>query len=312
MTGTEATSRSVRATAKINLFLRVLGARDDGYHDLQTLIVPVSLADRLEVHADAGPSFRTLSLSLDVIGEPDVVAGVPRDEANLVLRAAIALSEATGVRGFADLTLEKRVPSAAGLGGGSSDAAATLLVLNDLWRTGLDQDQLRELGATVGSDVPALMAGGPVLAEGRGERVRSVPCRSLRLVVVTFALEVSTPEAFGWWDQEGSTGPDPDELLRWAALGSAEESLGRLLFNDLEEPVSSRHPTIAQAKRILLGGGVAGAAMSGSGPSVFGILLDGRERLDREVEDAITEVSGRAPVYLSSLGSFEDEGAGPP
>ena len=106
------------ARAKVNVFLRVMGRRADGFHDLETLIVPISLSDRLEVRADNNPAqFKTLSLSLEVSGDPQIIRGVPADESNLVLRAAAALAERAGVRGFADVSLEKRIPAAAGLGG---------------------------------------------------------------------------------------------------------------------------------------------------------------------------------------------------
>jgi 4-diphosphocytidyl-2-C-methyl-D-erythritol kinase len=300
VTDATAKARSVQARAKINLFLRVLGTRDDGYHDLETLIVPISLADRLVIHADADPSFRTLSLSMEVTGHSDLVRGVPRDETNLVLKAAVALAERTGLRGFADITLEKLVPVGAGLGGGSADAAAVLGVLNDLWGCGLGPEALREVGASVGSDVPALMMGGPVRAAGRGERVGPAPSRPLSVVLVTFPFSVSTPDAFRWWDEEGSTGPDPDELLEAAAPDGDLASLGRLLFNDLERPVARRHPEIVEAKGMLLEGGALGAVMSGSGPSVVGLMAAESDRLTPPVQRAVRELTGRPAANVRS------------
>jgi 4-diphosphocytidyl-2-C-methyl-D-erythritol kinase len=293
VTDATAKARSVQARAKINLFLRVLGTRGDGYHDLETLIVPISLADRLVVRADSDPSFQTLSLSLEVTGHSDLVRGVPRDETNLVLKAAAALAQSTGLRGFADVTLEKFVPVGAGLGGGSADAAAVLGILNDLWGCGLAPEALREVGASVGSDVPALMMGGPVLAAGRGERVEPAPSRPLSVVLATFPFSVSTPDAFRWWDEEGSTGPDPEELLGATAPDGDLASLGRLMFNDLELPVTRRHPEIAEAKRILLEGGALGAVMSGSGPSVAGVMPDESARLTRHADQAIADIGSR-------------------
>jgi 4-diphosphocytidyl-2-C-methyl-D-erythritol kinase len=291
-------TRTVQAHAKINLFLRVLGARDDGYHDLETLIVPISLSDRLVIRADADPSFRRLSLSLEVSGEADLVRHVPRDESNLVLRAAAGLARQTGVRGFADVTLEKVVPVGAGLGGGSADAAAVLGVLNELWRCGLGLEALRDVGAAVGSDVPALVMGGPVRAEGRGERVEPARVRPLSIVLVTFPFSVSTPDAFRWWDEEGSTGPAPDGLLEAAGSGDDLEALGPLLFNDLEPLVIRRHPQVARAKAILLQGGALAAVMSGSGPSVVGLLPGGSDRLGPRAQEAIEDLTGRSPDYV--------------
>jgi 4-diphosphocytidyl-2-C-methyl-D-erythritol kinase len=293
-------ARSVQARGKINLFLRVLGIRDDRYHDLETLIVPISLADRLVVHADADPSFQTLSLSLEVTGHSDLVRGVPRDESNLVLKAAAALAERTGLRGFADITLEKLVPAGAGLGGGSADAAAVLGVLNDLWGCGLGSEALRDVGAAVGSDVPALMMGGPVLAAGRGERVEPARVGPLSISLVTFPFSVSTPDAFRWWDEEGSTGPGPDELFGAAAPDGDLASLSRGMFNDLEDPVARRHPEIAEAKKILLGGGALGAVMSGSGPSVVGLMSAESARLTLPAEEAVKELTGRPVAWVRS------------
>ncbi len=141
--GPESNTVELQARAKLNPFLRVLGRRDDGYHELETLILPVSLADGVRVHAYADPSmFRTLSLSLDVTGEPHLTRGVPVDETNLAMRAAAALAEAVGPRGFAEIMLEKRIPHAAGLGGGSADAAAVLRALDGLWGAALDVGEL--------------------------------------------------------------------------------------------------------------------------------------------------------------------------
>jgi 4-diphosphocytidyl-2-C-methyl-D-erythritol kinase len=286
---------TVTAPAKINLCLRVLGRRADGYHDLESLIVPVSLADRLEIHAAADPGeFRTLSFSLEVSGEPDLIRGVPVDESNLVLLAAKALADRTGVRGFADLHLEKAIPVAAGLGGGSSDAAATLRTLNDLWGTGFGEEDLTSVAAEVGSDVPAMLQGGPVMVRGRGERVSKVTIPQLSGVLATFAFGVGTRDAFGWWDAEGcASGPDPGSLIESAS--GPVEILGPKLFNDLEEPVIRRHPLIGQVKEILLQGGSAGALVAGSGPTVFGLLPEGHP-LDHRARQAVEDLTGRLVV----------------
>lgn len=267
----------VEARAKVNLFLRVLGRRDDGYHDLETLIVPIELADNLQIHAHADAAeLRTLALSLEVTGDPQLVRGVPLDESNLVMRAAHSLSRAVGVRGFADITLKKRVPAAAGLGGGSSDAAATLRALNDLWGCRLDDLSLAEVGLSVGSDVPALLEGGPAVARGRGEGIEPAQVPRLELLLVTFPFGVSTADAFQWWDEDGEhSGPDPEASLAAAREGDLEV-LGELLFNDLEGPVLRRHPAIGEAKEKLLEAGAAGVVMCGSGPSLAVLIPPGR------------------------------------
>jgi 4-diphosphocytidyl-2-C-methyl-D-erythritol kinase len=213
-----------------------------------------------------------------VEGRPDIVASVPADESNLVLRAASALAERADVKGFADISLHKEVPAQAGLGGGSSDAAATLLALNDLWGCALDEAALGDLGAGVGSDVPALLAvtrGGGVLATGRGERVEAVPVRSFRWALVTFPFGVRTADAFGWWDERaGHSAGEPERDLDAARRGDAR-ALGLALFNDLEEPVMRRHPEVREACEQLVAAGATGAVMCGSGPSVAGVLPEG-------------------------------------
>jgi len=261
------------AHGKLNQFLRVIRRRDDAYHEIETLIVPISLTDRLEVHAASDPvRFETLALQLDVSGDPGLIARVPQDESNLVLRAAVALAEATGVRGFADVLLEKRIPPAAGLGGGSADAAATLHALNELWGCGLGDDAIRDLGASVGSDVPALLEGGAWLVSGRGERLERVVVKPQRWRLITFPFGVSTGEAYSWWDEDGGgTGPDPASVVSAAEDGDPWV-LGGLLFNDLEAPVTRRHPEIGLAKRRLLAAGALGAVMCGSGPTMAGLL----------------------------------------
>jgi 4-diphosphocytidyl-2-C-methyl-D-erythritol kinase len=285
-------SRTVVAPAKINLFLRVFGARTDGYHDLETAIVPLSLADRMEIlaHADRG-QFRTPVLSLEVTGRPDIVSHVPAGQSNLVLRAASALAARAGVEGFAHISLHKDVPAEAGLGGGSSDAAATIRALNDLWGCALDEATLVEIAAGVGSDVPALLAvggGGGVVARGRGDLVEPVPVRPLRWVLVIFPFGVRTADAFEWWDREGGHSQgDPDRVLEAASRGDAH-TLGPAMFNDLEETVMRHHPEIRRARDRLLAAGAAGAVMCGSGPSVAGLLPDG---YSHDVPGAIQEVS---------------------
>lgn len=259
----------VDARAKLNLFLRVLGSRSDGFHEVESVVLPVSLADRLEIHASADPGvFRTLSLSLGVTGDRVLAHLVPRDETNLVLQAAGALASHAGVKGFADVILDKRIPVAGGLGGGSADAAATLRALNDLWDCDLEEEELRGVAAAVGSDTPALLLDGPALARGRGERVKPVALPSYRWTLATFQFGVSTAEAFRWWDEDGGpTGPDPAPLLEAAAAGDSRAMSG-LLYNDLEGPVLRRVPAVAEKRERLLSEGAAVVIMCGSGPTL--------------------------------------------
>ncbi len=251
-----------RAHAKINVFLRVLGARDDGYHDLESLVLPTSLHDVVTVQ-DAD------SWSATVEGER--AGELPDREANLALTAAKALAGALGrPEAGARIRIDKRIPVAAGLGGGSADAAATLRSLLALWELELDDARLHEVAASVGSDVPALLADRPVFVRGRGERIQPVHAQATTWVIRPFDVHVRTPDAFAWWDDGGGTGPDPGALLAAAETGNLE-LLGSALFNDLQAPVSAHHPQIAETIDAFLEAGALGAVMTGSGPTVVAL-----------------------------------------
>ena len=248
------------AHAKVNLFLRVLGRRDDGYHDIETLILPVSLHDVITVRPAS-------ELSVEVSGP--AAPGVPDGDANLALRAARALAAEAGgpasERG-ARISIEKRIPVAAGLGGGSADAAATLRALDELWGLGGDEDVLGRVALDVGSDVPALLLGEPAYVRGRGEIVEPVLVQTTSWVLRPFG-GVSAAEAYAWWDEQPATGPDPGALIAAAEAGN-DALLGSALFNDLQGPVAARRAEVADTVAALLGAGALGVVMSGSGPTV--------------------------------------------
>jgi 4-diphosphocytidyl-2-C-methyl-D-erythritol kinase len=250
------------AHAKINACLRVLRARDDGYHEVETLVIPLDLADDVTVRPSTG-------LRVDVRGDSELVDAVRAGGMNLALVAALALAETCGAESAGALVeIAKKIPVAAGLGGGSADAAATLHALNELWGCGLDLEVLLGIAEKVGSDVPALLVGGPVVARGRGEHVAPLAAQTTHWAVKPFDFPTRSPDAYRWWDEEsGTSGPDPGALYAAAETGSLEV-LGGALFNDLEEPVVRRHPEVAEAKRAFLDAGALGAIMSGSGPTV--------------------------------------------
>ena len=248
------------APAKINVFLRVLGARGDGYHAIESLVLPLSLADTVTAR-------EAEALKVQIVGAPELADAVGAGGMNLALVAALALGDACEAGG-ALVQIEKRIPVAAGLGGGSADAAAALLALNELWGCGLDTETLLGVGGRIGSDVPALLVGGPVLVGGRGERLEPVSVAETHWVLVPLDFPTRSPDAYRWWDEDGaSTGPDPDAVVQ-AATGGDIGELGSLLFNDLEASVASRHEQVAQTKRAMLEAGALGAVMSGSGPTV--------------------------------------------
>lgn len=253
------------APAKINPFLRVLGKRDDGYHDIETLILPITLADGVQaVPAD--------DLRLRVVG--DLAGEVPPGEDNLVLKAAEALRKRTGESRGAHMLLSKRIPVGAGLGGGSADAAATLRALDRLWKLELGIEEVTEVAAEVGSDVPALLRVGPSLVRGRGELVQAIDLPKTWWVLVTQPLAISSSDAYRWWDERGATGPDPTDLTEALRAGDVGKA-GPLLFNDLEAAVVSRHSGAAEARKRLIDAGALGALVSGSGPTVAGLARDG-------------------------------------
>jgi 4-diphosphocytidyl-2-C-methyl-D-erythritol kinase len=257
------TALGMPAHAKLNVFLRVLGRRDDGYHDVETLLLPISLADHVSVEPADG-----LTLSL---GGP-AAAGVPTDETNLALRAARALAAKAdgGSPPGAHIAIEKRIPVAAGLGGGSADAATTLLLLDDLWGIGMGRDGLIRLAAEVGSDVPALLLGEPAYVRGRGEIVEPVLLQTTTWVVRPSGLSVSSADAYAWWDGDAATGPDPGALIAAAEAGN-DALVGSAVFNDLEGPVAAHHPEISESAAAFIDAGAHGAVMSGSGPTVVAL-----------------------------------------
>ena len=252
-----------RAHAKVNLDLRVLGTRPDGYHELRTVFQTIDLYDTLTAQEKPGPFVLKCR-----------TAGVPLDDRNLVWRAAAALWRALGRAGEpADtlVTLEKAIPMQAGLGGGSADAAAALQVLARLWG-GAPLSLLREVAATVGSDAPFFLSGGTALGLGRGEEIYPlVDLPRHWVVIVRPPFGVSTVEAYTWYDEDRAAGVrEPRSDLQ--ILPVPWPSRAAQMINDLEPPVLRRHPEIGAIKTALREAGASAAAMSGSGSAVFGLF----------------------------------------
>jgi 4-diphosphocytidyl-2-C-methyl-D-erythritol kinase len=256
----------LRAPAKINLSLEVLARRADGYHEVRMLMAAVSLEDELSFEAAEG-----LSLSCDL-------ASLDCSESNLVLRAARALQKALGREAGARIRLKKRIPLGGGLAGGSTDAAATLLGLNQLWQGGLDPDALRSIAASLGSDIPFCLQGGWAFATGRGEQLEALPLPPrLHFVLANPGFEVSTKWAYSKVQQfnisHRNLSAEAFAAVRkrdWAALES-------VAVNDLEKVTEARHPEVQALKRRLLDLGAVISRMSGSGPTVWGLFKDGEE-----------------------------------
>jgi 4-diphosphocytidyl-2-C-methyl-D-erythritol kinase len=261
----------VRAHAKINLDLRVLGMRPDGFHELRTVFQALALHDTITCVPREGPFAIACG-----------TAGVPLDASNLIWRAAEALWRALRRSGpVRDVTihLEKRIPLQAGLGGGSADAAATLVALAHAWGVPLRPAQLTDLAATLGADVPFFLAGGTALGLGRGDEIyplADLPRHWIVLLLPGFG--VSTSDAYGWYDAErelghGASAREPQHVPGpWPSRAAQ-------MINDLEAPIARHHPEIDQMKAALRRAGALAAAMSGSGSAVFGLFQKRRDAL---------------------------------
>ncbi|MCL6638445.1 MAG: 4-(cytidine 5'-diphospho)-2-C-methyl-D-erythritol kinase [Firmicutes bacterium] len=255
------------AHAKINLTLGVLGKRPDGYHEVEMVMQSIALHDTLQIRKQAA------GISLTVAG-----ADLPGDGNNLVFRAASLLQAKTGNKSGVHIHLAKRIPVAAGLGGGSADAAAALRALNMFWRLGLSPAELMDLGAALGSDVPFCLLGGTAIARGRGELLTPLSARpKFGLVLVKPAARVSTARVYGAYGAFSGSfqKPRPDCAAMAAALAQGDpDAVARCLANDLEPVTAAMHPEVRRIKEKLLAAGATGALMSGSGPTVFGLTGD--------------------------------------
>jgi len=265
----------VLAPAKINLSLKILGHRSDGFHEIDTLIAPISLADKIDIEKQS----RWIDFSCD---DPTVPSG---DE-NLVVRVAKAFFEKTKISGGVGIKLHKKIPHGAGLGGGSSDAAATLRALNQLFETKLSREELANLGSNIGSDVSFFLFESAAVCKGRGEIVEPTNLKKkLSILLLKPGFSVSSAWAYSRWQ-------DSKEI---PGISYQPQNFdGQSFLNDLERPVFEKFVFLAQLKAWLLNQAEVGAAvMSGSGSTVFAVLRPNadvdlvaervREELDREI-----------------------------
>jgi 4-diphosphocytidyl-2-C-methyl-D-erythritol kinase len=253
----------LKAPAKINLTLEVLARRQDGYHEVRMLMAGVSLADELSFE----PASR-LSLACD---RPELDCS----ESNLVLRAARALQKALGRSDGAAIRLKKRIPLGGGLAGGSTDAAATLKGLNQLWSAGLGPEALARIAATIGSDIPFCLESGWALAMGRGEKLKPLSLRrKLHFVLVNPGFEVSTKWAYSSLLNLKASKRNLSRLAFEAVLAADMPALHLTAINDLERVTAGRYPEIGQLEQMLLDQGALLSRMSGSGPTVWGLFKD--------------------------------------
>lgn len=273
----------VRAYAKINLGLHVLGKRPDGYHSIETVFRLVNLYDEIEiVQVGQDIHFSTNSPELS------------NDSSNLCVRAAHLLRDLTGSHTGVEITLTKRIPIGAGLGGGSSDAAAVLKGLAKLWSLDISNDELQTVGATLGSDVPFFFTGTTAFATGRGEILESFDLKiPYTILLVTPKIHIST----AWAYSQLSLNPGLERPDLRTTLEEGMEDAQRLqhgISNDFEVPVFKHYPAIASIKAELLSEGAACSLMSGSGSSVFALFQDqtAAKRLAQRLSDTyVTSVT---------------------
>ncbi len=247
------------APAKINLSLEIKGRREDGFHEIETLMAPISLSDRLTI--ERTKSAGGIQFSCDD-------SSLSNGDDNLVVRAAHLFRKATKIEEGIEIALEKKIPHGAGLGGGSSDAASTLLGLNELFETRLDRKNLIELAAQIGSDVPFFIPGSAAMCRGRGEVVEPAQLpASFKLLLVKPDFAVPTPWAYQRWK---------DSRILPGVDYAAQDFSGIRFVNDLERPVFEKFILLGYLKTWLrLQPEVGAALMSGSGSTVFAVLRDG-------------------------------------
>jgi 4-diphosphocytidyl-2-C-methyl-D-erythritol kinase len=249
----------VSAAAKVNLALEVLSRRADGYHEIATVMQAVDLSDRLVLEDASAIEVSTSA------------PGVPTDEGNLAFRAAARLREAAKVERGVRITLDKRIPVAAGLGGGSTDAAAVLTGLNRLWSLRWPVERLAEVAVGIGMDVPFFLRGGAALGTGRGERLAPLRSSVLALVLVNPRFPVSTAETYGRMTPAMYSDGGRARAMAGALASHAAGRVAASLYNGLELAARTLYPQIEQMEAALTAAGALGAMMSGSGPTVFGV-----------------------------------------
>ncbi len=280
--GTVSTSLTFLSYAKINLYLKVLGRRDDGYHNIETIFQTIDLSDELRF------TLRPSDISLEC-----TALDVPDGSENLAWRAAALLKKKCECDRGVHIELKKRIPAGAGLAGGSGNAAATLSALNQLWNLNLSDIDLRELGLELGSDVPYCTVGGTTAATGRGENLSALGALpETAFLVLHPQIQVSTARVYNHplLPRSGEKPIDSMTADLKIAIGMLQKgAIADILQNDMESVVFAEHPELAVLKQRLLDAGCAAALMSGSGSSIFGIC--GNRDHAREIADGFAELN---------------------
>ena len=289
----------LRTFAKVNLFLQVLGRRTDGWHELATVFHGISLADDVHITTD-GAGDITVDMSLEEPARGELPSAVD----NLAGRAAALLQRRAAGRPGARIEIVKRIPIAAGLGGGSADAAGALLGLRALWDVDFDERALADLALQLGSDVPYFLTGGTALATGRGERLVGLPDPPSMWFALGISHDpLSTADVYGEWDRSPSTrGPQVEPLLRALAAGDPA-AVAALLHNDLEPAALRLRPGLADKKAAMAAAGACGSLVSGSGPSVFAVASSKHHA--HRIARAVSSHFDRVEVLASAPRSIE-------
>jgi len=282
---------TLSANAKINLTLDILGTREDGYHEVAMIMQEISLHDTLSM----GKINQDISLTIVIEGQQGTL---PADESNLCWKAAALVQKEYNLQEGVEIHLTKRIPMAAGLAGGSADAAAVLKGMNHLFRLGMTEARLCELGARLGSDIPFCIMGGTMLATGRGEVLTRLPSfPRLSVVLAKPPVGVSTAWAYKTYDA-GYDGPHPDnEAMLEAIHGGDAHKAASLLCNVLEGVTETEHPVIADYKRLMMEHGAMASMMSGSGPTVFGLVREKQQAW--HLADTLKKYDGEAGVFVA-------------
>ena len=265
---------TVEANAKINLTLDILGKRPDGFHEVAMVMQSIGLHDTLTMEKTDGE----IALSINV-------PWLKADEKNLAWRAAELVRQEYGLKGGVRIDLVKRIPIAAGLAGGSADAAAVLKGMNELYNLQMSEARLCELGAKLGSDIPFCLMGGTMLATGRGEvltRLADMP--ETWVVLAKPRISVSTAWAYQNYDEQGAEKHPDNEAIKKAIARGNRKAVAGLLCNVLESVTIKKYDVIADYKQMMLDKGAMASMMSGSGPTVFGLARN------REQAEAIANV----------------------
>ena len=282
---------TLSANAKINLTLDILGTREDGYHEVAMIMQEISLHDTLSM----GKINKGISLTIAIEGQQGTL---PADESNLCWKAAALVQKEYNLQEGVEIHLTKRIPMAAGLAGGSADAAAVLKGMNHLFRLGMTKARLCELGAKLGSDIPFCIMGGTMLATGRGEVLTKLPSfPRLSVVLAKPTVGVSTAWAYKTYDA-GYDGPHPDNEAMLAAIheGDAHKAAG-LLCNVLEGVTETEHPVIADYKRLMLEHGAMASMMSCSGPTVLALVREKQQAW--HLADILKKYDVKAGVFVA-------------